>query len=183
MTNTKHPGQAAPKDAHMLAAPVKNQRKQFRSGQSTEAAAVLQSFSRRGHCRQPAPAKDAVNECSARRRRYPYHKIKPLRSAEPAPVSDAERQHPDLTPQQGSSETARMGDLTVQRQAFRPAINEHRQLVPGEDVTRTNLGEASPSSRTPWRDAILQPPKPQIPPSAEILEFAAEHEIEHEAGG
>jgi hypothetical protein len=51
MTNTKHPGQAVPKDAHMLAALVKDQRTQIRSGQSTEAAAVLQSFSRRGHCR------------------------------------------------------------------------------------------------------------------------------------
>ena len=117
------------------------------------------------------------------RRRHPYRKIEPLRSAEPAPASGAERQHPDLTPQQRSGETARMSDLTVQRQAFRAAMNEHRQPVPGEDATRANLGEASPASRTPWRDAILQPPKPQITPSAEILQLAAEHDIEHEAGG
>ena len=115
------------------------------------------------------------------RRRHPDRKIEPLRSAEPAPVSDAERQHPDLTPQQRSGETARMRDLTVQRQAFRAAMNEHRQLVPGEDAARGNLGEASPASRTPWRDAILQPPKPQITPSAEILQLAAEHDIEPEA--
>jgi len=108
------------------------------------------------------------------RRRHPHRKIEPLRSAEPAPASGAERQHPDLTPQQGSSETARMGDLTVQRQAFRAAMNEHQQPVPGE---------ASSAARTPWRDAILQPPKPQITPSAEILQVAAEHDIEHEAGG
>jgi hypothetical protein len=57
---------AVPKDTHILAAPVKDQHKQLRSGQSTQAAAVLQSFSRRGHCRGPAPAKDAVNECPAR---------------------------------------------------------------------------------------------------------------------
>jgi hypothetical protein len=76
-----------------------------------------------------------------------------------------------------------MGDLTVQRQAFRAPMNEQGQLVPGEDVTRANLGEASPAARAPWRDAILQPPKPQIIPSAEILEFAAEHDIEHKAGG
>ena len=116
------------------------------------------------------------------RRRHPYRKIEPLRSAEPAPVSGAERQHPDLTPRQGSGETARTGDLTVQQYAFRAAMNEHRQLVPGEDATRGNPGAASPASRTPW-DAILQPPKPQITPSAEILEVAAEHDIEHEAGG
>jgi hypothetical protein len=115
------------------------------------------------------------------RRRYPYGKIEPLRSAEPAPVSDAERL--DLILQQGSNETARMGDLTVQRQAFRAAMNEQGQRVPGEDVTRTDPDKASPASRTPWRDAILQPPKPQITPSVEILEFAAEHDIEHEAGG
>jgi len=117
------------------------------------------------------------------RRRYPYRKIEPLRSAEPAPVSGAERQHPGMTPQHRSSETARKGDLTVQRQAFRAAMNEHRQLVSGEDATRANPGEASPASRAPWRDAILQPPKPQITPSAEILQLAAEHDIEPEAGG
>jgi hypothetical protein len=55
-----------------------------------------------------------------------------------------------------------MSDLKFQRQAFRAAMNEHRQLVPGEDATRAKLGEASPTARTPWRDGILQPPKPQI---------------------
>jgi hypothetical protein len=124
----------------------------------------------------------AITADTELRRRRPYRKIEPLRSAEPAPVSGAERQHPDLTPQQSSGETARMGDLTVQRQAFR-AMNEHRQLVPGKDATRGNPGEAAPAPRTPWRDAILQPPKPQITPSAEILQVAAEHDIEHEAGG
>jgi hypothetical protein len=76
-----------------------------------------------------------------------------------------------------------MSDLEVQRQAFRAAMNEYRQLVPGEDATRSNPGEASPASRTPWRDAILQPPKPQITPSAEILQVAAGRDIEPEAGG
>jgi hypothetical protein len=116
------------------------------------------------------------------RRRHPYRKIEPLRSAQPTPAIDAERQQPDLSPQQGSSETARMGELKVQRQAFRAAMNEHRQLVHGEDATHGNLGEASPATRTPRRDAILQPSKPQITPSAEILQFAAEHDIEPEAG-
>jgi hypothetical protein len=123
----------------------------------------------------------AIAAATELRRRYPYRKIEPLRSAEPAPVGDAER--PDLIPQQRSSETARMGDLTVQRQAFRAAMNKQGQRVPGEDVTRANPGKASRASRAPWRDAILQPPKPQITPSAEILEFAAEYDIEPEAGG
>jgi conjugative relaxase-like TrwC/TraI family protein len=117
------------------------------------------------------------------RRRHPYRKIEPLRSAEPTPAIDAERQHPDLTPQQGSTETAQIGELKVQRQAFRAAMNEQRQRVPGEDATRANPGEASPASRTPRRDAILQPPKPQITPTPEILQRAAERDIEPEAGG
>jgi hypothetical protein len=128
-------------------------------------------------CRRLAIAAD-----TELRRRHPHSKIEPLRSAEPAPVSGAERQHPDLTPQHRRGETAQTSDLKVQQQAFHAAMNEHRQLVTGEDTTRDNPGEASPASRTPWRDAILQPPKPQITPSAEIL-VAAEHDIEHEAGG
>jgi hypothetical protein len=116
------------------------------------------------------------------RRRHPHRKIEPLRSAEPAPASGAERQHPDLTPQQRSSETAWTGDLTVQRQAFRAAMNEQGQRVPSEDAARGGLGKASPAL-PPWGDAILQPPKPQITPSAEILQLAAEHDIEPEAGG
>jgi hypothetical protein len=46
-----------------------------------------------------------------------------------------------------------------------------------------NPAVPSPVSRTPWRDAILQPPKPQITPSTRILELAAEHDTEPEAAG
>ena len=45
------------------------------------------------------------------RRRYPGQQTEPLRSAEPAPVSDAERQHPDLIPHQRSGEKTRIRDL------------------------------------------------------------------------
>ena len=37
-----------------------------------------------------------------------------------------------------------MSNLKVQRQAFRAAMNKQRHLVPGEDATRANLGEAFP---------------------------------------
>jgi hypothetical protein len=76
-----------------------------------------------------------------------------------------------------------MDGLTVQPQASRAAMNEQGQRIPREDVTQVNPGKASPASRAPWRDAILQPPKPQITPSPEILARVAEHDIEHEAGG
>ena len=115
------------------------------------------------------------------RRRHPTRKIEPLRSAEPVPVSDAGRQHQDLVPQ-GSGETAPIRGLEAQRQAFRARMDEHRNLAPSEDAAWSGLGEASPALPL-WGDAILQPPKPQITPSAEILQLAAEHDIEPEAGG
>ena len=64
------------------------------------------------------------------RRRHPDRKIEPLRSAEPAPASDAERQHPDLIPQQRNGETTWIRDLEVQQQAFRAAMNEHSEAGP-----------------------------------------------------
>lgn len=97
------------------------------------------------------------------RRRHPGQRIESLRSAEPA-VSGDDRQHPDPIPRQRTGETTPIRDLEVQRQAPRAA-------------------EAYPDLRPPWRDAILQPPRPQITPSAQIPQLTAEHDIEPEAGG
>jgi hypothetical protein len=117
------------------------------------------------------------------RRRHPDRKIEPLRSAEPAPVSDAFRQHLDLIPHQRNDQTARIRDLEVQRHAFRTAMNQHQRPASSKDAAPGSVGEASPVLRARWPDAILQPPKPQITPSAEILQLAAEYDIEPEAGG
>jgi hypothetical protein len=117
------------------------------------------------------------------RRRYPDHKVEPLRSAEPAPVSDAERQHLDQIPRQRNGQPARIRDLEVQQQSFRTAMKEHHRQAPGKDAAWGGLGQASPALRTRWPDAILQPPKPEITPSAQILQLAAGHDIEPEAGG
>jgi hypothetical protein len=117
------------------------------------------------------------------RRRHPDRKIEPLRSAEPAPVSDVKRQHPDLIPHQQSGETTWNRDLELQQQAFQTGTNERSGLVPDEHAARGAPGGASPPAlQPPWRDAILQPPRPLITPSAEILQIAAEHDIEPEAG-
>jgi hypothetical protein len=37
--------------------------------------------------------------------------------------------------------------------------------------------------KKPGQEPILQPPKPEITPSARILQLATEHDIEPEAGG
>ena len=114
------------------------------------------------------------------RRRHPGRKTAPLRSAEPVPASD---------PGCGPLHPAADGKLTeiaalirgpaVQREEFRAEMDERRRLiVPGEDH-----GTASRAMKAPGQHAILQPPKPEITPSARILQLAAEHDIEPEAGG
>ena len=131
------------------------------------------------HSRRLAIAADAEL-----RRRHPDRKIEPLRAVEPAPVGDVEHQHPDLIPHQRSGETTWIRDLELQQQAFQTGRNERSGLVPDEDAARGGPGEAPPPAlQPPWRDAILQPPRPLITPSAEILQLAAEHDIEPEAGG
>jgi hypothetical protein len=112
------------------------------------------------------------------RHRHPGHKIEPLRSAEPLPVTDTER---DGRP----SETAtRIGDLAAQHHAFRQRINQRQhRMTPRKDLDGAALGDTLPSWWAPCLDAILRPPKPEITPSAKILQLAAEQDIELEAGG
>ena len=117
------------------------------------------------------------------RRRHPDRKIEPLRSSEPAPpVGDVERQHPDLIPRQRNGETTWTRDLKLQQSPSKQGRTSAR-AVPDEDAARDGPGETSPAVRPPWRDAVMQPPRPLITPSAEILQLAAEHDIEPEAGG
>ena len=131
-----------------------------------------------GHSRSLAIAADAEL-----RRRHPNLRIKPLHSAEPAPVSDIDREELTLTPGKKIGEMAAwIRDLTAQRQAFRERFEERQgMMVPSEDPDWGDLGEAFPAWQAPGRDAILQPPKPQITPSAEILRLLQERDTEPEA--
>ena len=62
------------------------------------------------------------------RRRHPDLKIKPLHSAEPAPVSDTDRDQLTLAPDQKIGEMAAwVRDLAAQRQAFREKIEERQR--------------------------------------------------------
>jgi hypothetical protein len=125
----------------------------------------------------------AITADAELRRRHPDQHIQALRSAEPAPVSEADRAELALAPDQKISEMAGwIGDLAVQRQAFREKLEDRQGLtVPSEDPDWADLGEAFPAWGVPRRDAILQPPKPQITPSEKILELAAERDTEPEA--
>ena len=119
------------------------------------------------------------------RRRHPEQKIAPLSSAEPTPASDTDRGQPDPVPNGGLTGTAaRIRDLAMQRKPFRAEMDERPgPVAPGEDLVWGKLGEAFLSWPTSGRDAILQPPKPEIIPLARILQLAAEQdtEFDHEA--
>ncbi len=43
-------------------------------------------------------------------------------------------------------------------------------MVPAEDPDYADIGPAYPAWELPERDAILQPPKPMIRPSARVVE-------------
>jgi hypothetical protein len=112
------------------------------------------------------------------RRRHPGHKIEPLRSAEPVPVTDTGRGGKP-------SETATgIGDLAAQHHAFREKTGQQQhRMTPRQDLDWAGLGDILPSWWAPHPDAILRPPEPEITPSAKILQLAAEQDIELEAGG
>ena len=117
------------------------------------------------------------------RRRHPQQKINPLRSAEPALAGDTAIEQPDAAQDGKLTESASLiRDLAIQRQTFCTKIDERLRLMrPGEDLAWGNPGNALPGWQASGHDAILQPPKPEIIPSARILELAAVHDIEPEA--
>ena len=55
-------------------------------------------------------------------------------------------------------------------------------MVPSEDPDYGDLGQAFPSWTEPSKGAILQPPKPEIRPSARVLERAQDRDADREAG-
>jgi hypothetical protein len=112
------------------------------------------------------------------RRRHPGQAMEPMHSAEPVPASD------NQCGIELSETTTQVRTLAAQHQAFREKTGQWpRQMAPRQDPGVAVLGETLPSWWAQHSDAILRPPKPEITPSAEILQRAAEHDIEPEAGG
>ena len=130
------------------------------------------------HTRHLAVAADAEL-----RRRHPDHRIEPLRSAETAPVEEAEREQLNLAPDKKIGEMAQwVTDLAAQRQAFQDKIEARQALtIPSEDPDWDDLGHAFPAWNRSGRDAILQPPKAEIQPAAKILELAGQPQAGREA--
>jgi hypothetical protein len=116
-------------------------------------------------------------------RRHPGQQFPPLRSAEPQPPTREQRDELTLT---AGEEIPQLGqwikDLAAQHRAFTAKLAERQSLMtPAEDPDYGNLGPAFPSWAGPDRNAILQPPRPQIQPSPRILECATGREVDIEA--
>jgi hypothetical protein len=117
------------------------------------------------------------------RRRHPGQQFPPLRSAEPQPATREQRDELTLT---AGEEIPQFGqwiqDLAAQRRAFANKLAERQSLMtPAENPDYEDLGPAFPAWAPPDRDAILQPPKPQIQPSPQILERVTDRHLDMEA--
>jgi hypothetical protein len=69
-------------------------------------------------------------------------------------------------------------EVAAAHRTFAERLAERQSLaVPSEDPDYSDLGPAFPSWPGEGKDAILQPPKPEIPPSSEVLQRAVGRDI------
>jgi hypothetical protein len=117
------------------------------------------------------------------RRRHPGQRFTPLRSAEPLPATQAQRDELTLAPGQPIPESGQwIKDLTAAHQAFADTLAERQsQTIPSQDPDYGDLGQAFPPWPGPAKDAILRPPKPEIRPCPQVLERAADRDADWEA--
>jgi hypothetical protein len=117
------------------------------------------------------------------RRRHPGQHYSPLRSAEPEPATESQRAELTLTPGQPPGETGQwIKNLTAGHRTFAERLADRQSLtIPAEDPRYGDLGQAFPPWPRPARDAILQPPKPEIRPSLQVLERATDRDADWEA--
>jgi conjugative relaxase-like TrwC/TraI family protein len=111
------------------------------------------------------------------RRRYPEMRIESLRSAEPEQVTDEQRAELDvLTEEQHEYQPpAWVRELAEAMKAFSEKIAERKSVMqPHEDPDYEDMGRAFPTWEQADREAVLQPPKPPIPPSGRLAEREAD---------
>ena len=117
------------------------------------------------------------------RRRHPGQYFPPLRSAEPEPATQTQRDDLTLTPDEPPGEIDQwISDLAAGHRTFAGQLADRQsQMVPSGDPDYGDLGPAFPAWTSPRREPILQPPKPEIPPSPRILERAINRDTDWEA--
>ena len=106
------------------------------------------------------------------RRRHPGQYFSPLRSAEPGAATGAQRDELTLTPDARPGEMdQQLTDLAAGHRTFAGKLADRQsQAIPSEDPDYGDLGRAFPAWTGPGREPVLQPPKPEIPPSPQILQ-------------
>ncbi len=117
------------------------------------------------------------------RRRHPGQHYPPLRSAEPEPATSTQRDELTLTAGDKPGEIGQwIMNLAAAHRTFADKLaDQQSQTVPSEDPDYGDLGPAFPPWPGSGRDAILQPPKPEIPPSPQILERVIDRDADWEA--
>ena len=116
------------------------------------------------------------------RRRQPDQRFAPLRSAEPDPATQAQREELTVSVGEEISEVGQwVKDLAAEHQTFADILADRQSMtIPSEDPD-FDLGQAFPPWSGRGKDAILQPPKPEIRPSARVLERATDRDRDVEA--
>jgi hypothetical protein len=117
------------------------------------------------------------------RRRHPDQHFPPLRSAEPEPATETQRDEFALSPASEPGETGQwIKDLAAEHHAFADRLANRQSVpIPAEDPDYGDLGLAFPLWPAPAHGPILQPSKPEIPPSPRVLERAADRDVNREA--
>jgi conjugative relaxase-like TrwC/TraI family protein len=106
------------------------------------------------------------------RRRHPDQAFEPLTSADPGGPTEAERAELDPAPEAlagGYQPPAWVAGLAEQRRKVAEILADRRSVrVPSEDPEGEYDGYAWPEFIARDRDAVLQPPRPEIRPSAAV---------------
>jgi hypothetical protein len=117
------------------------------------------------------------------RRRHSDQHYPPLRSAEPRAATQAQRGELTLTAGRLIPEMSQwVKDLAAAHRTFARTLAERQSLtVPSEDPDYGRPGQAFPPWPGPARDTIVQPPKPEIRPSPQVLQRVADRDADPEA--
>jgi hypothetical protein len=117
------------------------------------------------------------------RRRHADQHYPPLRSAEPDPATETQRAEPILTPEEQPGEMGQwMNELAAAHRTFAERLADRQSLtIPSDDPRYGYLGQAFPPWPRPDREAILQPPKPEIRPSKLTPDRTADRDPDWEA--
>ncbi len=116
------------------------------------------------------------------RRRHPDQHYPPLRSAEPELAASAQNEELTMTAGEQTLEDQSIKYLAAAHRTFADRLADRQSLtIPSEDPDYGDLGQAFPPWPGSGKDAILRPPKPEIRPSAQVLQRAAERDVDWEA--